>query len=179
MADQNVVFEPTNHPERQRAHVPRPGLNHDQLGAVLARIRDSETRPAVKNSLIFTALTAARGVGVRNPNWDEFDLEANIWTVCPASTRFADCRRLVLPVHLLGCSSLTALLGCVSPVAGDVERRDANPMVIEACLAHQPMYTHNEMVRSHNFLELRRRLLQEWADYLQETLGPVISPKGM
>ncbi len=43
---------------------------------------------------------------------------------CPASTRFADCRRLVLPVHLLGCSSPATLLGCVSPVAGDVEFQD-------------------------------------------------------
>ena len=33
-------------------------------------------------------------------------------------------RRLVLPVHLLGRSSLAALLGCVSPVAGDVEFQD-------------------------------------------------------
>ncbi len=33
-------------------------------------------------------------------------------------------RRLVLPVHFLGRSSLTALLRCVSLVAGDVEFQD-------------------------------------------------------
>ena len=33
-------------------------------------------------------------------------------------------RRLVLPVHLLGRGSLAALLGCVSPVSGDVKLQD-------------------------------------------------------
>ena len=50
---------------------------------------------------------------------------------CPASTKFAECRRLVLPVHLLGRGSagfghggLAAVLVCVSPIAGDVKLRN-------------------------------------------------------
>ena len=46
------------------------------------------------------------------------------WTGCSASTILAEKRPLVLPVHLLGRSSLAALLGCVSPVAGDVKLED-------------------------------------------------------
>ena len=43
------------------------------------------------------------------------------WTGCPASTIFAGWRQSVLPVHLL---CLAPLLGCVSPVAGDVKLQD-------------------------------------------------------
>ena len=42
-------------------------------------------------------------------------------------------RRLVLPVHLLDRGSLAALLGCVSPVAGDVKLQDDG-------VVHDPVY---------------------------------------
>ena len=216
MEDPNVTFEPAGHPDRQPTHVPRPSLNHDQLGAVLAQIRDSETRPSVKNSLIFNALTAARGVEVCNANWDEFDLEANTWTVPPNHTK--NSRQHLVPLSSqaiailrhtqslhhhrndvvfqparakrLSPAMMLATLKDLNPPTilhgfrtsfsnWAAERRDTNLLVVEACLAHQPICTHAEMVRSHDFFELRRELLQEWANYLQETMGPVISPKDM
>ena len=42
----------------------------------------------------------------------------------PHQLDLPNCRRLVLPVHLLGRSNLAALLGYVSPVAGDVKLQD-------------------------------------------------------
>ena len=42
----------------------------------------------------------------------------------PRQLDLPNCRRLVLPVHLLGRSNLAALLGYVSPVAGDVKLQD-------------------------------------------------------
>ena len=49
---------------------------------------------------------------------------ARCWWGDPRQPFLPNCRRLVLPVHPLGRSSLAALLGCVSPVAGDVEFQD-------------------------------------------------------
>ncbi len=42
----------------------------------------------------------------------------------PRQLFLPNCRQLVLPVHLLSRSSLTALLCCISPVAGDVKLQD-------------------------------------------------------
>ena len=42
----------------------------------------------------------------------------------PRQRNLPNCRRLVLPVHPLGRSSLAALLCCVSPIAGDVKLHD-------------------------------------------------------
>ena len=213
---QPTHLEPTDHLGHQPAHVPPPSSNHDQLGAALAQIIDSETCPSVKNSVIFTALTAARGVEVRNANWDEFDLEANIWTVpashtkngkkhlVPLSSQSVEILRHTQSLHhhrndvvfqparakRLSQAMMLATLKGLNPPAvlhgfrtsfsnWALKRHDTNPMVVEACLAHQSIYTHVEMVRFHDFFELRRELLQEWANYLQETMGPVISPKDM
>ena len=216
MEDPNVTFEPADHPDRQPAHVPRPSLNDDQLGAALAQIRDSETRSAVKNGLIFTALTAARGVEVCNANWDEFDFEINTWTVPASHTKNG--RQHLVPLSAqaiailrhtqslhhhrddvvfqparakrLSPAMMLATLKRLNLPTGlhgfrtsfrnwAVERHDTNPMVVEACLAHQPIYTQVEMMRSRDLFELRRELLQEWGNHLQETMGPVISPKDM
>ena len=46
------------------------------------------------------------------------------WAFVPRQPDLPNCRRLVLPVHPLGRSSLAALLCCVSPVARDVEFQD-------------------------------------------------------
>ena len=42
----------------------------------------------------------------------------------PPQLDLPNCLRLVLPVHLLGRSSLAALLGDVAPVAGGVKLED-------------------------------------------------------
>lgn len=57
-------------------------LPHEQLPAFLARLATQEGTAA--RALEFAILTAARSGEVRGATWDEFDLEAKVWTV-PAS----------------------------------------------------------------------------------------------
>ena len=60
--------------------------------------------------------------------------------------------RLVLPVHLLGRGSLAALLGCISPVAGDVKLEDDEVVddPVDGCGGGQglaKMRSHSEKTR--------------------------------
>ena len=56
------------------------------------------------------------------------------------------------------------------------ERDDINQDVAEAALAHAIGNTTRRAYLRTNFFAQRRNLMQEWADFLTETMGPVISP---
>ena len=56
-------------------------LPHGEVAAALATVRESSYAAAVRLSLEFLVLTAARSGEVRGARWDEIDVEAAIWSV--------------------------------------------------------------------------------------------------
>lgn len=65
--------------EKVRAVRPMPALPFTQAGAFMAELRAREGLAAL--ALEFQILTAARSGEVRGAAWDEFDLEAKVWTI--------------------------------------------------------------------------------------------------
>ena len=59
----------------------RAALPHAQVGAAIAKVRRSGAYRGAVLSFEFLVLTAARSAEVRGATWDEFDLEAAVWTV--------------------------------------------------------------------------------------------------
>ena len=58
-----------------------PALPHGEVAAAVAAVRASRAWIATKLAFEFLVLTAARSGEVRLATWDEFDLEAAVWTV--------------------------------------------------------------------------------------------------
>ena len=56
-------------------------LHHSDLPDALNKIRASEAAAATKGALELLALTATRPGEVRKATWDEFDLDAAVWTI--------------------------------------------------------------------------------------------------
>lgn len=56
-----------------------PALAYDKLPAFMADLRERKAMAAI--ALEFLILTAARSGEVRGATWDEFDLEAGVWTI--------------------------------------------------------------------------------------------------
>lgn len=57
-------------------------LHHgDEVADALKKIRASEAAAVTKQALELLALTATRPGEVRNATWDEFDLDATVWTI--------------------------------------------------------------------------------------------------
>ena len=56
-------------------------LPHAEVGATLARARESGTHPGTALAFELLVLTAARSGEVRNARWEEFDLEGAVWTI--------------------------------------------------------------------------------------------------
>ena len=71
----------------RRASGPRhhEALDWREVGAALATVDGRRCAASTKRALRFTALTASRQVEVRRAHWDQFDLEAAVWTK-PASS---------------------------------------------------------------------------------------------
>ena len=56
-------------------------LPHAEVGAALARVRDSGAFAGTVLAFEFLVLAAARSGEVRNARWEEFDLEGAVWTI--------------------------------------------------------------------------------------------------
>lgn len=56
-------------------------LHHSDLPDALNKVRASEAAAATKGALELLVLTATRPGEVRNATWDEFDLDAAVWTI--------------------------------------------------------------------------------------------------
>ena len=56
-------------------------LPHAEVGAALAAVRSSGSRPAARLAVEFLALTACRVGEVLGARWTEIDLEEKVWTV--------------------------------------------------------------------------------------------------
>ena len=59
-------------------------LPYDEVGAAIAKIRDTGAWPETKRAFEFLTLTAARSKEARLAEWEEIDLDTATWTV-PAS----------------------------------------------------------------------------------------------
>ena len=108
-----------------------PALPHGEVAAAVAAVRASRAWIATKLAFEFLVLTAARSGEVRLATWDEFDLEAAVWTV-PGSRMKAKrdhrvplCRRAVA-ILTRGAAARRRVRTCVSerPREGPV-RHDA------------------------------------------------------
>jgi integrase len=56
-----------------------PALHWSEMGAFMAQLR--ERNGVAARALEFAILTAARSIEVRGATWEEFDLEAKVWTI--------------------------------------------------------------------------------------------------
>lgn len=59
-------------------------LHYNEVASAIKQIKESGASLAVKLGLEFLILTASRSGEVRGAKWEEFDLDAKVWTV-PAS----------------------------------------------------------------------------------------------
>ena len=66
---------------RNGGHKHHQAIPHADLGAALAKVRTSNSQPAVQLALEFVALTACRGGEVLGATWREIDAEAAVWTI--------------------------------------------------------------------------------------------------
>ena len=99
-------------------------LHHSDLPEALNKVRDSQASDATKLALELMVLTATRPGEVRHAHWDEFDLDAAVWTI-PA-TRYKTGTEFRVPLSgravelLTEARSLTGDAGLVftSPTTG-------------------------------------------------------------
>jgi integrase len=192
-------------PRRPKNHTAMP---EGRIGDFLRALDGSTADPETRIAFLLTILSACRKDEAIGARWDEFDLDAALWTI-PAERMKAKREHLVpLPhqavtlvrelreiatglvrEHLfpnrrdpkrpMANRSLNAVLdrlgfGGEATVHGwravfstRYNAQGANPDVVEACLAH----VHDNAVRRAynraNYLEQRRELLQDWADWLE------------
>ena len=88
----------------KRAAGPRhhDALHWSEVGAALAKIGATKCAPPTKRAIRFTALTAARQIEVRRATWDQFDLEAAVWTKPAESMKTGKAHRVPLSAQALG-----------------------------------------------------------------------------
>lgn len=65
-------------------------IDWDGLGALLHRIDTSTLWPTTRNALLLQAYTAQRSGEVAGARWDEFDLDAGVWTIPRARMKVSD-----------------------------------------------------------------------------------------
>ena len=82
----------------QRHH---QALPHRQVGTAIETVRKSSARATVKLAFEFLVLTACRPVEARLARWDEFNLEAQEWTIPADRTRTDQDRRAPLSTRVL------------------------------------------------------------------------------
>ncbi len=68
-------------PKHRRRPNHHRALHHSDLPDALNKVRASEAAAATKGALELLVLTATRPGEVRNATWDEFDLDAAVWTI--------------------------------------------------------------------------------------------------
>lgn len=70
------LLPPRSKVQRVRHH---PALPYEEIGAFMAKLRQREEGTA--RALEFTILTASRTSEALNARWDEFDLDAKVWSI--------------------------------------------------------------------------------------------------
>ena len=87
-----------------RARTPRQhhlAFPHENVGAALLRVRESDASPAAKPLFSFTTLTASRTAEARLARWSEVDLEKRVWTVPAAPLKAKRERRVPLATETI------------------------------------------------------------------------------
>ena len=74
-----LVDELLGKPKRNVQHM--KSLHHSGVADAILKIRDSDAMPVTKAAFEFLILTATRGGDVRGATWDEFDIDAGLWTI--------------------------------------------------------------------------------------------------
>ena len=199
---------------KQRPVVHHKSLNHRQLGAALATIRDSATWWAAKYCFIFVALTCVRSGEAREATWNEIDWNTRIWTIPGSRTKNGEPHQVPLSAEAIwilkhvqertGQSQgliFPAERGGGSKAMDDgrlskIPRRLglgftphglrasfanwAGPTGVAVPVAGAVLGQKQDSVLEQHYMtddlvEYRAPIMQLWATYLRETMGPVIS----
>ena len=84
---------------RQTQH--QRALPFDRVSDAVSRVRDSGAYPATKLAFEFLVLTACRSGEVRGARWEEFDLDAAVWTIPGERTKTGRPHRIPLSPRAL------------------------------------------------------------------------------
>ena len=201
--------------KRQRPSVHHTSLNHRQLGAALATIRDSATWWAAKYCLIFVALTCVRSGEAREATWNEIDWDTRIWTIPGSRTKNGEPHQVPLSAEaiwiLKHAQERTGRSeGLIFPAErgggskpmdsgrlANIPKRlglgfrphglrasyanwagpspDIAVTVAGAVLGQKQPTVFEQHYMTDDLVEYRTPIMQRWATYLRETMGPVIS----
>lgn len=71
-------------------------LPHNEMGAAICAVHNSQAHTATKLAFEFLVLTAARSGEVRGARWEEIDFTAAVWTIPPERTKTARAHRVPL-----------------------------------------------------------------------------------
>ena len=186
-------------------------LDADDLGGVLAMVRDCGAWWAATCCLIFMALTCVSSREAMGATWDEIDFDTAVWTIPADRTKGGVPHRVPLSVQALKvleyARSQSGGLGLVFPsrregkvmgsgmlslvsrrleipavrrgvrssfVSWAMGRADVPLLVSQMILAQSRPYTVVQRHETSGLLEQHQQVMQEWADYLSETMGPVV-----
>ena len=83
-------------PKRSAGPKHHDALRWSKVGAALERIGATKCATSTKRAIRFTALTAARQIEVRRATWEQFDLEAAVWTKPTESMKTGKAHRVPL-----------------------------------------------------------------------------------
>ena len=88
-------------PKRAAGPKHHDALHFSEVGLALKKIDATNCAPSTKRAIRFTALTAARQIEVRRATWDQFDVQAAVWTKPAESMKTGKAHRVPLPVQAL------------------------------------------------------------------------------
>ena len=152
-------------------------LPHGEVVSALRTVRASNTRPVVKLAFEFLVLTARCSGEVRGAAWTEIDREEGVWTIPAPRTKGNREHRVRLARRVLGILEEARALGGSSPLVFSRvgEKPIGNTAMSErllglriAALAHKVRNPIKAAYRSTNLFERWRRLMDDWADYLDQ-----------
>ena len=89
-------------PKRAAGPKHHDALHWSEVGAALAKIDATNCASSTKRAIRFTALTAARQIEVRRATWEQFDLDAAVWTKPAESMKSGNAHRVPLSMQALG-----------------------------------------------------------------------------
>ncbi|MDE0450804.1 MAG: integrase arm-type DNA-binding domain-containing protein [Gammaproteobacteria bacterium] len=88
-------------PKRAAGPKHHDALHWSEVGAALVKIDATNCASSTKRAIRFTALTAARQIEVRRATWEQFDLEAAVWTKPAESMKTGKAHRVPLSTQAL------------------------------------------------------------------------------
>ena len=160
-----------------------------ETGGALATIRDADAWWAAKSCLLFMAFTGARSADARGATWDEIDLEGGVWTIPAERTKVGEEHTIQLPNQaievLRHAQEVTGEEGLVFPAergGSYIQSKSLSDLMKGLEIPAAPhglrdSFRHWADEDNHDSVEARATTLHRWADYLCETMGPVVPPQ--